>query len=132
MTRKTWLFVFSLALAIFCLQGTAIGAARWMETDEFGDADERTFVWEDGTKVYAEPNLQAKIVGELKKSSDEVWDVHIVQVRILWGGEEIQEAWGRIFSPIEGWVEWEKLGIANSGFIGELLEVPGDFKEIKP
>jgi len=70
-------------------------------------------------------------VGELHKSPGEAWDVCLVQIRILLEvSGQIQKSWSRISSPVKGWVEWKKLGISESGFLGELIEIPGDFKEI--
>jgi len=132
MKRNALLGVLTLVLAALCLPGAAPGAARWMETAAFSEPGVDTFVFEDGTKVYAAPDVQSAIVGELNANPGTL-NVRVVQVRILW--EEngpIQKAWGRISRPFKGWVDWNNLGISQSGFIGELIAVPEDFKAVTP
>jgi len=131
--------VLILVLAVFCLTGAAQSAGRWVETAVFQEPGVNTFVWENGTTVYTAPDMQSPVVGVLNTAPADVWDVNVVQVRILVDGNgaiqkdksgAIQKGWARISRPLKGWVEWQKLGIAASGFIGEVLEFPGDFRAI--
>ena len=101
----------------------------WKESVVFGYPIE-TFSY--GTaKVYAEPNLDAAVVGELTQTSFEESDVRVVQMRVLYESDEnlgdpnlafiIHDGWWRISEPVEGWVEFNGLQITHSGFIYEVF-----------
>ena len=118
---------FRLCFVILCVILLACGATTaapqeeqqvWQDTYEF---EVKTFAWEEAN-VYAEPNLEAKVVGTLPKSPQDVDDdVTTIRARILTDGKKedfkIFKAWWLISEPLKGWVEGEKLGLWNSDFL---------------
>ena len=121
MKIKIWNFAFALVF-VFSAALPAM-SAQWQETELFS-YPVSTFAWSDAN-VYAEPDVNSEIVGQLKEnntSDEDEWDVFIVQIRITEWGEWDQPMWARISKPVEGWVQYGDLGLSNSGFIGEILE----------
>ena len=121
------LMLLCVCVCMLLLTAWEVGAASkpiWLESVEFGFPIE-TFSY-GAAKVYAEPNLEAAIVGELTQTSFEESDVRIVQMRVLYeSGPDlnfiIHDCWWRISEPIAGWVELLGLQIAHSGFIYEVF-----------
>ena len=127
------LFLCMLMLPLAVREAEANPKPAWLESVEFAFPIE-TSVWE-AAKVYAAPNLEAAVVGELKQASQAESDVRIVQMRVLYeGGPDfefhIHDIWWRISEPIEGWVELSNLAIAHSGFVYEVF-TKEDFEDPK-
>ena len=129
MKIKIWSFAFALIFVFFA--ALSVMGAQWQETVLFS-YPVPTFAWSDAN-VYTKPDVNSEIVGQLKEndtSDEDKWDVFIVQLRISTWGEWDQPMWAQISKPVEGWVQYSDLGLANSGFIGEILE-PDDFYDVE-